>query len=454
MNEFDLIVIGSGSGLDVASGLASRGKNVAVIEPGRLGGTCLNRGCIPSKMLIHRADIAEEIQGSEKFGIHSSLENIDFKSIVDEVNSKVHGSSENIEKGLRDSENHTLYRDEARFVDEKVIQLKESGEKITSDNIVIAAGSRPFIPPVEGKEEVNYWVSTDALNPDYQPESIIMIGGGYISLELAHFYDAMGTDVTILERGDRVLKREDKEVSGKITEIANDRYSLELGVSATRILEEGQKKKVVAENKDGEELNFTADEIMFATGRVPNTDSLEVEEAGIETTERGFVRTDEKMRTNVEGVYALGDIADNWMFKHSANYEAEIVFRNIVSGDEHEIDYPGMPHAVFTSPQIAGVGKTEQQLEEEGADYRKATYEYGDTGMGMAMKQEDSFVKVLASEGGEILGCHIIGPHASQQIHEVLVAMRAGSAKVEDIKDTIHIHPALNEVVQRAFNQL
>jgi len=454
MKEFDLIVLGSGSGLDIASGMAGRGNDVAVVEPGRLGGTCLNRGCIPSKMLIHRADIVEEIEDSESFGIHSSLEGIDFMEMVEEVNSKVHGEAENIEKGIQSSDRHTLYKDEAEFVDEKVIRLKESGEKITSDTIVVAAGSRPFVPPINGTEEVDYWVSTDALNPDYQPESIIMVGGGYISMELAHFYDAMGTDVTILERGDRVLKREDEEISEKITEIADERYELELNVSATEIMERDGRKIVKTETGNGEEKEFSGDEILFATGRVPNSDSLNVEEAGIETTERGFVKTDSKMRTNVEGIYSLGDIADNWMFKHSANHEAEIVYKNIVTGDQHELNYGEMPHAVFTSPRIAGIGRTEQELEDEGEEYITATYDYADTGMGMAMKEDDGFVKVLASEEGDILGCHIIGPDASQQIHEVLVAIRAGEGKVSDIKDTIHIHPALNEVVDRAFGEL
>ena len=310
-----------------------------------------------------------------------------------------------------------------------------------------------MIPPIEGVEEVDYWTSKEALNPDSQPESIIMVGGGYISMELAHFYDAMGAEVTILERGGKLLKREDNEVSNKITEIAEERYDVNLGVSATKLSEEGDQKIVRAE-KDGEEVEFSADEILMATGRVPNSDRLDVEEAGIETTERGFIETDEKMKTSVEGVYALGDIADNWMFKHSANEEASVVYKNIVSGDQYELEYTDMPHAVFTSPQIAGIGKTEQQLEESGDDYVSAAYDYADTGMGGALKEEDGFVKVLASEDGEILGCHIIGPAASQLIHEVLVVIESGSGNVQDIKDTVHIHPALNEVVDRAFSQL
>jgi dihydrolipoamide dehydrogenase len=454
MEEFDLIVVGSGSGLDVASGIASRGKNVAVLEPGRLGGTCLNRGCIPSKMLIHRADILEEIKESEKFDIDSEINKINFEEIIKEVNEDVHGDAEEIEKGLKSSENHTLFKEAAEFEDENVLKLKDSGKKITADKIVVAAGSRPLIPPIEGVEDVEFWVSTDALNPDYRPESLVIIGGGYISLELAHFYDAMGTKVTILEMEDRLLKREDRDISEKITEIAKDRYNVELNVSATEIAERKEEKAVKAETQNGEKTEFTRDEILIAAGRRPNTDSMKVEEAGIETTDREFIETDEKMKTNVEGIYALGDIADNWMFKHSANLEAELVYKNIVSGDEYTLDDLEMPHAVFTSPQIAGIGKTEQELEESDHDYVKASYHYSDTGMGKALKEEDGFVKVLASNTGEILGCHIIGPEASTLIHEVNVAIKSGSKDVRDIQDTIHIHPALNEVVKRAFDNI
>ncbi|PSH02337.1 MAG: dihydrolipoamide dehydrogenase, partial [Nanohaloarchaea archaeon QH_8_44_6] len=173
-----------------------------------------------------------------------------------------------------------------------------------------------------------------------------------------------------------------------------------------------------------------------------------------ETTDRGFLKTDEHMETNVEGVYALGDIADNWMFKHSANYEAGTVYRNIVTDNSYEVGQIEMPHAVFTSPQIASIGKTEQELNEVGTDYVKSRYDYSDTGMGMALKEEDGYVKLLASEEGEILGCHIIGPEASTLIHEVIVSVQSGSGNISDIKDTIHVHPALSEVVQRTFNQI
>ncbi len=450
MKEFDAIVVGAGSGLDIASGYASNGKKVAVVEPGPLGGTCLNRGCIPSKMLIHHADVASTVKDSERFHIDAELNSVDFSSIVREVNETVSEDAEHIENAVRESDNHTLYKTEAKFVDEKVLEV--DGEKITADTIFVAAGTRPLVPPIDGLESVDYLTSREALQLEEQPEDLVVIGGGYIAVELAHFYQALGTKVTIIEMSDALVSREDREVSEKFTEIASEKYDVNLGLKASRVEEVGEKLKVTAEDENGNKHSFAGDELLVAAGRVPNTDRLKVEKAGIETDERGFVETDEYLRTNIDGIYAIGDIAGNWMFKHSANLEAEHAFRNAMSGDEHPVDYTAMPHAIFSSPQVSGVGKTEQELEEEDADYAVGTYGYRKTGMGLALKEEDGFVKVLADpESREILGCHIIGPHASSIIHEVLVAMRSGSGKLDDITDTVHIHPALNEVVQRAF---
>ncbi|PSH01188.1 MAG: dihydrolipoamide dehydrogenase, partial [Nanohaloarchaea archaeon QH_8_44_6] len=214
----------------------------------------------------------EEIRGSEKFGVEAEINDIDFNSIVEEVNTEVSDDAENIRKGLENSDRHTLYQEEAEFVDKKLIEVGD--EQITSEKIVVAAGSRPFIPPIDGLDKIDYWTSKEALNPDYRPERLIMIGGGYISLELAHFYDAMGTDVTILERGDKLLKREDSDISGKITEIAEGRYNVNLGLSATEVREQDDEKIVFAETGDGEEKEFSGDEILVAAGRVPNTDKL------------------------------------------------------------------------------------------------------------------------------------------------------------------------------------
>lgn len=452
MKEHDVIVLGSGSGLDVAAAYARRDKDVAVVEPGRLGGTCLNRGCIPSKMLIHHADIIETVESSEKFHIDAEVNDVDFPAIIEEVNSTVREDSESIERGIEHSDNHTLYRSEARFVDEKTLEV--DGEEITAEKIIVAAGTRPLVPPIDGLDSVDYLTSKEALKLEDQPDEMVIIGGGYIAVELAYFFGSLGTEITIIEMGDSLIGREDKDVSERFTRLFAEDHDVALGLKASRVEKDGEKVKVVAEDKDGERQEFSGDELLVAAGRIPNTDKLEVENAGLETDERGFLVTDEYMQTNIDGVYALGDIAGHYMFKHSANLEAEHAFKNSFAGNDYPVDYTAMPHAIFSSPEVVGVGATEQRLEEEDREYVSATYEYRNTGKGLALKEENGFVKVLASEDGEILGCHIMGPEASVLIHEVLVAIRTGSGKVQDIKDTIHIHPALNEVVHRAFSQL
>jgi len=446
MEDYDLIVIGAGSGLDVASAYNARGDKVALIEPGPLGGTCLNRGCIPSKMLIHRAELLSDIRESEKFGIEASVEGISFQQIVEEVNKTVESDAEAIESGVENAEDYDLYRSEASFVEDKVVEV--DGQQLKADKIVVAAGTRPFIPPVEGIDQVEYLTSKDALQLEEKPDSMVIVGGGYIAAEMAFFFHEMGVEVTVVERGDALLKRTDKDISEKFTEIAEERYNVVLEASAKEIRQEDRK---IVELDNGDIIE--TDQILMATGRRPNTDKLDLEEnTSVELDERGFIKANEYLETSVKDVYALGDIAGNFMFKHSANLEAEYVYKNLL-GMEVEADYTAMPHAVFTYPQIAGVGKTEQDLEKEGIEYSKSVYQYENTGMGMALKEEDGFVKVLASKDGEILGVHIIGHEASTLVHEVLPVMR-NNGTVEDIKKTIHIHPALNEVVGRAFDQL
>ncbi len=449
MREHDLIVIGSGSGLSVASGWANRGKDVAVVEPGRMGGTCLNRGCIPSKMLIHRADVAETVRNSEEFHVQASMDGVEFEDMVDDVNDEVREESEQISKGIENSENHTLYDSRARFVEEKVLELEDTGERITAEKIVIAAGTRPSKPPVDGLDQVDYMTSRDALRMDEKPDSVVVIGGGYIACEMAHFWGPLGIDVKIVQGPSVLVDKEDQEVAEKFTEIYSDKFEVHTDTYAEAVRNDDG--AVVVETDTEKEIS--GDKLMVATGRTPNTDTLDLDAADIETDDTGFVEVDEYMQTSVDGVYALGDIAGNYLFKHSANYEANTVFKNTLVGPEFEVDYTAMPHAIFSSPQVAGAGKTEQELEEEDADYVKSTYDYADTGMGGALKEEDGFVKVLTSEEGDILGVHIIGPHASSIIHEALVAMR-NDLGISGIKDTIHIHPALNEVVGRAFDQL
>ncbi len=444
--KFDLIVIGSGAGLNVASAVSGSMK-VALVEKGPLGGTCLNVGCIPSKILIHGADIADLIRRAGDFGIkiNGSL-SIDFPKVMKRI-AVVRQDSADIEKGLHQSENITLFKGEARFTGPK--KLLVNGEEITADRIVIAAGTRPSIPPIQDIEDVPYMTSDDVFGLKELPPELIVMGGGYISCELAHFFRSMGSKVTVLQRSGRVLRHEDEEISQKFTGLFAKQLDLRLNFQFAKVGKKGD--RIIVYDKDGNSAEGS--HLLVVTGRRPNTDILDVAKAGVETDEKGFVKTNEYLETNVPGIWALGDIAGKYQFRHSANLESQYVIHNLLNpGHKAKVDYTAMPHAVFSSPQIAGVGATEQELKEKKKDYLVGRYSYKDTGMGLALEEKDGFVKFLADYDGSILGCHIIGPEASTLIHEVLVSMKAGSSNIKDIVNTIHIHPALSEVVQRAAN--
>jgi len=453
MKKFDLIVIGAGSGLTVSSTAAAQGWKVAVVEPGPFGGTCLNRGCIPSKMLIHAADVAETIKNAGKFSIKAKYNGVKFSELVERVSKTVDQDAKNVLQGNKQNKNITVYRKKAKFVEEKVIQVGK--EKITAGKIVIAAGGRPFVPPIPGLDTVDYLTSKEALRLKKLPKTLTVIGGGYISAELSHFFGSLGTKITIIERGDVMLKRSDKDVSETFTKEFSKKHKVLLDSNAMSVSKVGGKIKVKVEHlKTNKKSTVTSDQLLVVVGRKPNTDSLNLKEVGYKLTERGYVHSNDYLETSVPGVWVLGDIAGNYFFKHSANLEAEGIVKNLFLPKKEKIHYTAMPYAVFTSPQMAGVGKTEQELKEEGINYKTARYEYKNTGMGMAFRDENSFVKVLADEKGEkLLGCHILGPEASTLIHEVLPVMRR-KGKISEILNTIHVHPALPEVVHRALAQL
>ncbi len=442
MLKFDLIVIGAGSGLDVMSAAAAKGMKVALVEEGPLGGTCLNRGCIPTKILIHSADVMQTIKRAGEFGIKTGTVSVDFKKVMARARI-VDKDAQEIEQSLKKAKNVTLFRGRGVFTGQKTLNVGK--ETLTAEKIVIAAGTRPSLPPIAGLENAPYMTSDQALRLEKLPKKLIIIGGGYIACELAHFFGSMGSEIVILQRNIRLLPDEDEEISQKFTELFSKQYDVWLKFTAKSV--EKKAGGIVVYGADGASVSGT--DLLIATGRTPNSDILGVAKTGVKTNSAGYVEANEFMETNVPGIWAFGDIAGKYLFKHSANLEAEYVTLSVVSGHRHPVDYTAMPHAVFSNPQVAGVGATEQELTEKKADFLVGRYKYADTGMGEALAEKDGFVKFLADYDGKILGCHIIGPDASTLLHEVLVAMKAGHGTIDDIVNTVHIHPALSEVVQR-----
>jgi mycothione reductase len=452
MKPFDMIVIGSGSGLEVSSEAADRGLSVAVVEHGPFGGTCLNRGCIPSKMLIHSADVMETIQRAGLFGISAQVSAVDWGSIIKRAVGTVDGDAQAVEEGNRRHPKISVFKDTGRFVGDRVLEV--GGERITAERIVIAAGSRPRIPDIDGLADVPFITSDEALRLPRQPRRLVILGGGYIAAELAHFFGALGTEVTIVHRGPRLLRQEDDDVTARFTEVYQRRFNLLLNTVVQRGQHHGDEISLEAAT-DGRAQALTADALLLAVGRVPNTDLLDVAKTGVAVDDRGFVRTDEYLETTVPGIWALGDIVGRYLLKHSANLEAAYVAHNIFNPDDKvAVDYRAMPHAIFASPQVASVGLTERDAREQGLPYVASVYSYYDTAYGSSIEDKDGFVKALAHrETKEILGCHIIGSEASILIQEVVNAMRM-RLTTDAITQSIYVHPALPEVVQRAFGSL
>lgn len=448
MKSYDLIVIGAGSGLDVAVEAAERGLKTAIIEEGPLGGTCLNRGCIPSKMVIHSADVVQEIKNSSLFGISSQIKTIDFKKITARATQIVDDDSHEIEQSLRRGKNPTLYKSRGTFIGKYTLQVGK--ETITGKKIIIAAGARSFTPPIEGLDTVPYLTSTEALRQTKLPLSMIIVGGGYIAAELGYFYASMGCSITIIQRNKLLIPNADKDVAELFTKLWTKKYKVVLNAEVKKVEKKG-KNITVSASINGKIMNVSAEKILIATGRKSNSDLLDLGKTGVTVNERGFIVVNAFLETSVPNIWALGDIAGVYQFKHSANLEAESVLQNLFS-TKKAVDYYPMPWAIFTNPQVAGVEMSEQEAVDKKINYVVGRYDYKNTGMGAALQETDGFVKfIVDKKTKEILGCHIIGPEASTLIHEVVVAMKADRKRALSIlQQAVHVHPALSEVVQRA----
>jgi len=449
MKKYDVIVIGSGGGAKIISPAARLGLKVASIEKDALGGTCLNRGCIPSKMLIHPADVAQEIREAAKFDIHNDPNfTVDFNKLVTRISNTIDRDSAGIVAGYTKNPNIDYYHDKAHFVSNKVVSI--SGEEITADKIFIGVGARPQIPNIEGLTDTPFMTSTEALRHLTLPKSLIVIGASYIAVELGHAYGAFGCDVHFLVRS-RFLRAEDSQVAEEFSRVFSQKYNVHIGARPSSVEYAKGMFKVTYEDRKGQTHTIEAEGLLVATGIVPNNDTLALQNTDIALTSKGFVKVDEYLQTTVDGVYAMGDCVGNFFFRHSVNFEGEYLFNTVFGeGLAEPINYPPIPHAIFSNPQVAGVGKTEDELKEDGVDYVAGVNPYIKSAMGMALLSDYGFCKILiARSTRKILGAHIIGPEASNMIHMVIALMNKNGT-LDDLLNMIYIHPALPEIVRNA----
>lgn len=451
MEKYDAIVVGSGSGMMIADAAVSSGMKVALVEMDKLGGTCLNRGCIPSKMVIYPADLVNQIKHAERLGVHAKIERIDFEHIMRRTREFVEHDRRPMEENIPKVEGLTYYPVRGEFVGDHT--MKVGDKHITAENIFLVSGSRPLIPPIKGLDKVEYVTSREVWDMNRRPMSMIIVGGGLIACEMAHFFNAMGTEVTVLSRSPRLIKQGEPEVSEILLTSLRERMRVEVGVEVTEVRGVGGQVEVTAE--DGDAKSYRAEKLFIAAGRTSNADTLKPENTGVEVDDRGYIKVDENYLTTKPGIYAFGDAIGKAMYKHVANKEAELVWHGFTEGHVHPLDYDKVPYAVFTWPQVASVGLTEREAAARGHDYLVGEYNYIDTAKGAAMDEEDGYVKViLEDESYRILGAHIVGPYAPILIQEIINVMNAGDGSVWPITEAMHIHPALPEVVQRAIYNL
>jgi mycothione reductase len=453
MEKYDAIVVGSGSGMMIADAIVNRGMRVALVEMDRLGGTCLNRGCIPSKMVIYPADIVNQIKHAQRLGVHAEITRVDFEQIMRRTREFVEHDRRTMEESIPGVQGLTYYPLRGEFVDDYTMRVGD--ELITAENIFLVTGSRPRIPPIEGLEEVPYITSRTVWDMTGRPSSMIIVGGGLIACEMAHFFNAMGTEVTVLSRSPRLIKQGEPEVSEILLTSLRERMRVEMGVEAREAKRSGGAVEVTAVDDGGDAETHRAERLFIATGRKSNADTLRPEKTGVELDERGYIKVDENYLTTKPGIYAFGDAIGKAMYKHVANKEAELVWHVFNEGHVHPLDYDKVPYAVFTWPQVASVGLTEREAAARGLDILVGEYNYIDTAKGAAMDEEDGYVKVVVeNESYRMLGAHIVGPYAPILIQEIINVMNVGEGSVWPIIDSMHIHPALPEVVQRAVYSL
>src|SRR3989344_1474972 len=449
MKEYDLIVIGSGGGTQISSPAFDLGKRVALIEESKLGGTCLNRGCIPSKMLIHPANVASIIKEAGKFDIKTEFKSANLQKLLRRINHKTDSDSKGIKSWYNQrNKNFDFYDGHGKFVSDKIVEV--NGKRITAKKIFIVTGARPLIPPIPGLSGIPFMTSTDALRSRKLPRKLLVIGGGYIACELGYAYSALGSEVHWLVRDKGLLQREEQQLSGTFTKVFSARENVHFNINTTKVEYKNKLFTLHLETNSGKKSKITGDALLVATGVKPNTDQLGLENTKIELTEKGFVKVNNYLETSVKGVYALGDCVGNYLFRHSVNFEGQYLFQSNYLRENKPIKYPPMPHAVFTNPEVGSVGMTEEELVKLKIPYVVGFNLYEKSAMGMARISKDDFVKLLFhKKTRKLLGAHILGEEASNMIHQLVYAMTF-KATVDNLLEMIYIHPALTEIVRNA----
>jgi dihydrolipoamide dehydrogenase len=443
--HYDLTIIGGGSGgLSAARIAASLGANVLLIDKERLGGDCLKYGCVPSKSLIHVAQVVHQAKNAAKLGLMLADPDVDMAN----VSNYIQGVIGRVAEGEKIyTEGVTVKFGKVSF--NSAAELMLNDETFTSRNTLIATGSRPLVPRIEGLEETNYLTNEDVFNLKQLPSSLVVVGGGPIGVELGQSFRRLGVNVTIIEGLDRILPREDAEVSTTLTEVLlSEGINIVTNAMFVSARRDGNKKVVTA--KQGERLlTFEADEILLTLGRRPNVEGLNLEAASVTYDSKG-IKVDEYLRTSSPNIFAIGDVIGGYLFTHVAAYQAGVAVRNaLVPIGKKKVDYRVVPWSTFSDPEVAHVGLTPDEARKQHKHIRIVKFPWADIDRAQAKSETTGFIKlVLVGKKDEIVGAHMVGAHAGELLGEMALAMRH-HLTLNDILDTIHTYPTMSTGIQQ-----
>jgi dihydrolipoamide dehydrogenase len=452
MKRERVVVVGGGvGGYPAALRAASLGASVTLIEKERIGGVCLNKGCIPTKVFLQSAWLYEETKRSSLFGVTTGKVGINFSKVLARKNRIVDRLTAGVTSLLKHKKVSVL-KGTAAFRDAHSLEIIDTGEVVTGDKFILATGSTPALVKIAGSTNVRILTSDDLLRMDSLPSSLLIIGGGYIGVELGQFYSRMGVTVSIVEMLNRIIPTEDEEISRALqAALENEGINIFTQSTVESIEKAGNNKKVTLATPDGKR-EIVASEVAQSVGRIPYYAGMNVEKVGVRI-EQGRIVVNDKMETNIPHVYAVGDVTGGIMLAHVAMAEAGCAARNAL-GYQVSLPYHAVPRCVYTSPEVAGVGLTEENAREERGAVKVSRFPFHAIGRALVEEEPEGMIKIVADKKhGEVLGVHIIGPHATELIAEAVLAIEM-EVTVEELAHTMHPHPTLSEGMGEAAMML
>lgn len=454
MKKFDAIVIGTGqAGPSLSARLANAGMQVAVVERKLFGGTCVNTGCIPTKTLVASARSAYQARRAADFGVMiNGRITVDMKKVKERKDEIAGRSNHEIPDWMKKMPNLKVFKGHARFEGPHNVSIGD--EVLEADKIFLNVGGRAFVPPMPGLDQIDYLTNSSMMQVDYLPEHLIIIGGSYIGLEFAQMYRRFGSQVTVVERGSRLIARDDEDVSEAVKEIMeNEGISIRLNAECMSAVKDGDGVRVKLDCAKGDKA-ATGSHLLLAVGRIPNTDDLGLDKAGIDMGERGYIRVDDQLRTNVPGVWALGDCNGKGAFTHTSYNDFEIVVANLLDDDPRRVSNRIVCYGLFIDPPLGRAGMTEAQVKQSGRRALIGKRPMANIGRAIEKGETQGFMKILVdADSTEILGAAILGVGGDEAIHSILDIMYAKQPYTV-IQRAMHIHPTVSELIPTLLDEL